>query len=640
VTRGPTSTPTRFESGLVEGILADVAAGRPVRKKLPGGGRLHLDRPLPFLCVYRRPPGRDDPGTRRLVAGEAAYLVVPDDRALRSEYLNLLWSVAGDLVERFGAFLVLEVWAASGEALDPRARSESPVPGYRVMTGRGDGLAPTVEALEAALLRIRVLKHPAEVGLCRGAVDAPEGLKPLRPGNALREAGVRVLGLEVQPVYRGPRGEPYPMVLRRVQRLTAVALRRAFHRFAVTRTRAAPVSYLALGRQAVTRATWAVDRQLAEVAGAFDLLLKLTPVNLHAAWRAFKRHGFEKAPTFYYRALPMDPAVVKRRLFSIPVEAVEEPTLAQLFREKQLGLDRQLTMLLDRGSTRLLHGSLQLFGGVSDELLALARSLLERIPPRSRAGEGRQTIDATAFAERAREEIAYYRSRHPEFAARVELRDDMYAGLMVSRGQLLVGSRLRAPASRVTGLLHHEVGTHALTYYNGRAQPMHLLYCGLPGYDELQEGLAVLAEYLCGALSRQRLRLLAGRVLAARLLIGGTGFIDSFRALHREHGFNQQTAFTIAARIHRGGGLVKDAVYLRGLAHVLEYLAGGGALEPLFIGKIAAHHVPIVEELRLRGVLAPPPLTPRWLEDEAAKRRLAGLREGRSVLDLLEGEER
>ena len=66
--------------------------------------------------------------------------------------------------------------------------------------------------------------------------------------------------------------------------------------------------------------------------------------------------------------------------------------------------------------------------------------------------------------------------------------------------------------ARVGASLQHEVGTHLVTYYNGLEQPLRLLHVGLAGYDETQEGLAVLAEYLVGGLSRSRLRTLAERV--------------------------------------------------------------------------------------------------------------------------------
>ena len=60
-----------------------------------------------------------------------------------------------------------------------------------------------------------------------------------------------------------------------------------------------------------------------------------------------------------------------------------------------------------------------------------------------------------------------------------------------------------------------------MTQVNGTHQPIKVLGVGLAGYDETQEGLAVLAEIACGGLTAFRLRQLAGRVVAVHRLIGG-----------------------------------------------------------------------------------------------------------------------
>ena len=89
-----------------------------------------------------------------------------------------------------------------------------------------------------------------------------------------------------------------------------------------------------------------------------------------------------------------------------------------------------------------------------------------------------------------------------------------------------------------------------------------------------------------------------------------------------EFGFEPRTAYTITLRVFRGGGLTKDALYLRGLVEILDYVGDGGELEPLLIGKIAVEHVPIVRELMLSGVLRSPPLRPQYLDSLPAKKRL------------------
>ena len=327
---------------------------------------------------------------------------------------------------------------------------------------------------------------------------------------------------------------------------------------------------------------------------------------------------------------------MKRHLDRIPIEKVEDPALEALFRAQQLELDRKITMLGDRGTDRFLYGSLQLYGKVTDGLLETAREILERISPRSRDESARAALDARAFATRAEEEIRYYRDRDPRVWSRVEIRDDV-VGLLVSDGNLLIDRRLQVPTSRVEALLAHEIGTHVLTYFNGQAQPFQQLHAGLPNYEELQEGLAVLAEYLTGGLTRPRLRLLAGRVVAAHMRTEDADFVDVFRELDRNYGFARPTAFNITMRIFRGGGLLKDMVYLRGLKRLLAYMAKNGELEPLLVGKFGADHLEIIRELQWRRVLSPSLLRPRYLESPQALARLERVRKGVTVLDLVKG---
>jgi uncharacterized protein (TIGR02421 family) len=637
--RTVTSTPsaTEMTDRFIRSVSERLHQDKRVRRSLPVWGRISIDRRLPFMCVYRRPVRTVDPGTARLVTSEASYLTCSGQRSLQTGVSDLVQAVAATMVEQFGAFLLLEIWAGRPQTVKGPVTTAELAPRFRVVGQKGSAKSSTVDEFSQRLSRIRLMGRKAVVTTTTAARCSPPGMAPIIGSDAARAMGCQVYGLEVTPIYRDPEtDELFPRVLRELCRRLTVALRQAFFEFARTSTTQPPAHFHALGRRAMVKAVWDVDRMLADVSERYDFLLQVTPVNGEQAWHEFERRGFERRPTFHYRPLPAEPVVLKREAYKAPVERIEDPALAMIFREKLDDIDRQITMLQDRNTPRFLHESLQLYGGVEERLHDVAVQILDAIPPRSRDGGSAGWVGAHEFAARAQGEIDFLRGQYADVNARVEVRPDV-TGLLVSHGNLLVSDQSRIPLSRVEALIQHEVGTHVLTYHNGRAQKLRHLYTGLAGYDALQEGLAVLAEYLVGGLSRPRLRLLAARVVAARLMIDGASFVDTFRALERTYGFARRTAFVVTMRTYRSGGLTKDVVYLRGLLQILEYVAGGGDLGPLFVGKIAAQHIPIMRELRWRRVLTEPPLTPRYMSSPDALDRLAGLRKGASVQDLIEG---
>ncbi len=624
---------------LVRTIESRLRSNLKIRRTLTGG-RIHIDRSLPFLCVFRHPQAGCDDHTRHLVMGEASYLIASGDADYHRSLSMLLLTVVKTLSAKFGAFLLLEIWPADRISPVKPPSGKAVLPSFRIMTRdrRYGALSSTLLKLEETLKQIRVLKAKSQIEINYRKDPTPPKLKPLLSAADAKRFRCYVVGLEIAPIYRSTeRDEHYPLVLQTLHHGLSRAFKQTFYEFASTQTSQKPGHYQTLGRRAMVKAVWEADRRLAEVNHAFDFLLLATPVNTDVAWNYFRRKHFDRVPIFYYRPIPLDPVLIKRRLFDIPITRIEDPTLSHLFREKQHELDQKLTMLTYRSTRNFLYGSLQLYGGVDDKLYDTARKILKRFT-RERASGGRpKPVNAEIFARRARQEIEFLRGINEIVRAEVRIREDI-VGNFVLHGDLLVGLRSQIPPDRVEALIQHEIGTHLLTYYNGKAQPFLQLQTGLAGYEGLQEGLAVLAEYLVGGLSPSRWRVLAARILAIKDLIDGCSFIEAFQRLVDQHGFDARMAFNIVVRVYRGGGLTKDLIYLQGLTELLTYLKTGGELEPLFVGKIALSHVGIIQELLARKVLKPPPLMPRYMHKRDTLRKLEQLKRGIDIHELMEKE--
>jgi hypothetical protein len=53
---------------LAQVVLECLTRGEALRRDLPGGGRVHIDRPLPFLCVHASDGVADAPACGRTTA--------------------------------------------------------------------------------------------------------------------------------------------------------------------------------------------------------------------------------------------------------------------------------------------------------------------------------------------------------------------------------------------------------------------------------------------------------------------------------------------------------------------------------------------------------------------------------------------
>jgi len=596
--------------------------------RINNSGQLYIERKLPFLLVYRTPGDGRDEVIETMIRNEASFLICPE--RLYPAYRLLVLKIVSQLSDEYGAFLLIEIWP------DVNAiGSENRTAGFELY-GPADSLPQSMSALRDSVRKIDLAGLAPEITLNVSGKRGPGHLQALLSKEELKQMECLLLGLKVKPFYRNMEtGQVYPILERKLYAGFGEIFRKSVFDFINVQGTHRISGFQSLARRGVNPDTWEIDRQLVDIDSQIQFLLLVSPVNTDQAWSEFKKNQYRKTPVFHYRMLPNDPELLKRSLFNLPIENIEDPTLGFLFRDKRNEIDKMLTMLRHRNTTDFLYSGLQLFGNVKPPLLKAAREILEVFPVTVPAvREEHESYGAAEFAALARNELIYMQKQWPGVSTRVEIKDTI-SDLMVNKGVLSIPARVKIPKKRAEALIQHEIGTHVLTYYNGKNQPLQLLSSGVPGYEELQEGIAVLTEYLTSALSVSRMQILAARVIAVESMIREQNFIRTFEELTDGYHFSPDKAFYVSTRVYRGGGFAKDAVYLRGLFQVVRYLKEGKPLEALLIGKIQYKYLSVVEELIARRILKPAEIKPRYLTDPTALRRLAAIQSIDKISELV-----
>lgn len=591
----------RKSDKIADQICEKLKSGNPIRMKLPGHGLFKMDRPVPFLVIYRQSKLLSDNFPVLLAKTEASYLIAQDSEECDIPFIAK--TISTYLADQYRSFLILEIWLAENNSGPPFTIHINQKAAISVASKLADELNEIHIGNKQIHARLNKQKKPG----------CPPNHSPLLDENIARQSEVFTIGLEISPIYNDSgTGKPYPLFVRELREKFGRALRKSLFEFVRTSTSYHVTHFEMLGTTELDKKVWEIDKDLADYSNLFDFLLLTTPINVAEEWETFVDTGYRKAPIFHYRPMPIEPELIKRKIYNLPIEDISDPTISFLFRDKRKEIDRMLNMMLDREKPEFMQSSLQLFGGIDDHLLETARAILVAAQVTKDEVDD-DYLDAYAFAKLAEEELTWLKKQYSSISNAVRVRDDI-EGIMVSRGTLNINKKFKLPRHRALALLQHEVGTHIVTYYNGKAQPLKLFYIGVPGYEQLQEGLAVFAEYLSGGLTNERLRILAARVVAVQHMIKGNRFPDTFDMLAEKYGFDLPTAFNISMRVYRGGGLTKDAVYLKGLMNLLEYLKKGNDIAPLLIGKIRQDYIPVVNELTYRGLLAKIPIKPRYLK--------------------------
>lgn len=298
-------------------------------------------------------------------------------------------------------------------------------------------------------------------------------------------------------------------------------------------------------------------------------------------------------------------------------------------------LEIAAAMLENMGTQSFYTHSVQLFGTPSQTLLDgrtktvnLARHMdasLEGLDFDKLVLGGKEAhFAAPEFADRLRGKLTrYFEGQEP----RVEVVKNLSSKALAGAKRIRINADATFSALDVRQLLHHEALVHVGTALNGRAQDdFPMLGAAHAGTTEIQEGLAVFAEIITGAMDPTRFRRLVDRVIAIHMSEQGADFIEVYRYFTKRNGDKSQ-AFEDTRRVFRGGLITggapftKDGVYLNGLLRVHNFmrtvikLGRADLIRLLFVGKLDLEDVPALASLAASGKLIMPHILPPWAKD-------------------------
>lgn len=601
-----------------EEIIGDLKPGKRTIKKLKHNGYLYLEHDVPFLMIYRHIP--NDSGTIRLARTGASYLIVGESNF---EYFHeIVKQLTEKMSKRFGTFILIEIYSGPPESTE------------FIIRGPSHKLPVSLEVLQSELEKIQSRKYGGKTVTAKIEQTKQRAYqREFFSIEEIKEVGGTFIGLEIPPVYRNGNTEVYPVYFRKFRNGFTQAIHKAVFEFIRVQAFVNLKSYSALGKRKIHQELFKIDKALTEIEDSYQFLLLVAPVNIQSVRQRFFETNFEKVDTFHYRLLPVDPDLLKRKLYDLRIDEIDDPALAFLYEEKREEIDQELTMLKERGSKDFFYRSLRLYKGIEKNVLAEAKLILEKIKEDTHQQEVKD-LNAQQFAELAKKEFEYFKTQAADYECGIHIRRDVNI-MMVSKGELYIPADYQMTKKEASALIQHEVGTHSLTYYNGSRQPLTQLSQGLAGYDSLQEGLAVMAEYLVGGLTGNRLRTIAGRVIAGEALLDEADFKEVFSLLHHKYGFSKKPAFNITSRIFQAGGFLKDIIYLRGLINLKNYLQKGGEIKPLLAGKYALEHLSLIKDLTDREILIPPTIKPRYMFSEHFEERMSKIRNGISLSNMV-----
>ncbi|MDD5254318.1 MAG: DUF1704 domain-containing protein [Candidatus Nanoarchaeia archaeon] len=344
-----------------------------------------------------------------------------------------------------------------------------------------------------------------------------------------------------------------------------------------------------------------LDKKLIELGKNIRPLYYIEPQNREDQKMRFLA-GNIKNPEFSYRSLEYDPEKVERELKSIEVSY---EGLGNIFMIKKINMVLMNNIIANRGNGEIVRSATILIHNTPDEkLVSYADGLLKKIP----AQGAEKIISSDLIGMNLKEALEKYGI----LDWKIIFSDKELTAVNAARKEISICKTRLFSKIDPERLKVHEIGVHVLRAANGYEQPLGIFATGLPRYDSTEEGLTLYFENKTGSTNDELMRDYAARVIAVDSVCKGLDFRNTFDRL-KSYDLTDDQAWNLAVRGHRGGGYIKDHIYLQGLLKIMDFERTDGDFKTLYIGKIGIEDLPLVRELIKEGTLKKAKYLPDFL---------------------------
>lgn len=412
-----------------------------------------------------------------------------------------------------------------------------------------------------------------------------------------------VLATEVSKIYCNElTGESYPRIIKILQQGLKRAIVNNANFFSQKSTNWKHKSAAKLLDRKIDPSILKVDKALYGLLKNFELLAFVNPVNSSTEKRKFIRNKFNEPPKFKYRPIRINPYRLKQKLNELRTQDIPDITIRHLYESVINAYFDKIDMLATLSTNQFFYNSLRYFGRPSKNDIENAYYImrLPEIAGQVNRSPSLGTKEAIATFEQG---LSSY-----GFDFKIEESNKIISQVMVLNSKKTIQFRPDAKFNRTElhALVEHEIGVHVVTTNNSNLNHLKIFNLGLPVNTKTQEGLAFLSEYLSGNITMMRLKKLAYRVIIVDMMCDGADFRQCFNFLHDTYVQDPDEAFSIVARIFRGGGFTKDYLYLTGFVEMLRFWQNENDLNPLLIGKTSLGFYNSISEMLERDMIEKP----------------------------------